>query len=316
MSRKAFVLVALLWTFAAAFGGAPDEALVQGTYEGRWEDGDKGKLEANVIAYGQGTYKVHMTQHLKEERTAKIDLDGKTKGEKVVFQGKAGGIEWEGAYADGVIEGRCGTGGRFELKRVIKKSPTLGAKPPKGAIVIFDGTNFDGLVPRRRGKPQWKRVEGGGVQVHRGGMNSKQHFEGSFKLHIEFRCNFRPTARGQGRGNSGVYLPNRTEIQVLDNFGFRPGRGGCGALYGQKPPDVNASLPPLQWQTYDVEYRVQRDANGKVVGKPRVTVLHNGVKIHDNIELRNAARKGPIFMQDHGNPICYRNIWALPLEEK
>jgi hypothetical protein len=152
-------------------------------------------------------------------------------------------------------------------------------------------------------------------------MNSKRQFAGSFKLHVEFRLPLMPAARDQGRANSGVYLPNGDEIQVLDSFGSTSYKGGgCGGLYAYKDPDAFdqfslASLPPLQWQTYDVEYRVtQKD--GKPTGKPRVTVLHNGIRIHDNVELERPARVGGLHFQDHGNPVQYRNIWVLPLEEK
>lgn len=168
----------------------------------------------------------------------------------------------------------------------------------------------------------------GSIQVPRGGMNSKRTFEGSFDLHVEFMTPLMPTAHSQGRGNSGVYLPNGDEIQVLDSFGEPTYLGGgCGGLYHYKDPDCMepieslkgkpesqftlASLPPLTWQTYDIEYRVQK-TNGQYAGKPRVTVYHNGIKIHDNAELRNPARPGRFHFQDHGNPVRYRNIWVLP----
>jgi len=163
--------------------------------------------------------------------------------------------------------------------------------------------------------------EDGSIQVPRGGMNSRQQVEGSFDLHVEFLCPFVPTAHSQGRGNSGVYLPNGQEIQVLDSFGDSTYKGGgCGGLYGKKDPDAFdvfslASLPPLEWQAYDIEYRVQRK-DGKIVGKPLLTVVHNGIKIHDKVELGGDARKGGFHFQDHGNPVRYRNIWVLPLADK
>jgi hypothetical protein len=169
----------------------------------------------------------------------------------------------------------------------------------------------------------------GSIQVPRGGMNSRREFEGSFDLHVEFMNPLMPTQHSQGRGNSGVYLPNGDEIQVLDSFGEATYLGGgCGGLYHYKDPDVMepieslkgkpesrftlASYPPLTWQTYDIQYRVEK-RDGQYVGKPKVTVFHNGIKIHDNAELRNNARRGRFHFQDHGNPVRYRNIWVLPV---
>jgi len=171
--------------------------------------------------------------------------------------------------------------------------------------------------------------EDGSLQVPRGGMSAKRPFEGSFDMHVEFMNPLMPTSHSQGRGNSGVYLPNGEEIQVLDSFGETTYvGGGCGGLYAYKDPDTMevieslrgkpenkftlASLPPLTWQTYDIEYRVEKK-DGKYAGKPRVTVVHNGIKIHDQAALRNDARKGSFHFQDHGNSVRYRNIWVLPL---
>lgn len=318
-------IVACAGLVGAACAAAPREEAVQGIYEGACKDA-KGehKIEARVVAWGNGTYKVFVRQPLAEGKVAKVELDGKTEGESIRFTARAGGAEWTASYADGAIKGTCGEGCTLEMKRVVRESPTLGAKPPAGAIVLLDGKKFDELVitPRRTAAGQeWKLVEGGGIVVPRGGMNSKRQFAGSFKLHVEFRLPLMPAARDQGRANSGVYLPNGDEIQVLDSFGSTSYKGGgCGGLYAYKDPDAFdqfslASLPPLQWQTYDVEYRVtQKD--GKPTGKPRVTVLHNGIRIHDNVELERPARVGGLHFQDHGNPVQYRNIWVLPLEEK
>ena len=173
----------------------------------------------------------------------------------------------------------------------------------------------------------------GSIQVPGGGMTSKRSFEGSFDLHVEFMVPLMPSAHSQARGNSGVFLTNSDEIQVLDSFGDTTYvGGGCGGIYPYKDPDVMevieslkgkgdckftlASYPPLAWQTYDVQYRVAMK-DGKPEGKPRVTVWHNGIKIHDNFEIRGAAipysPKGKFHFQDHGNPVRFRNIWVLPV---
>jgi hypothetical protein len=325
MYRLLGVVIACVVLAAGAYAAAPPEDVVQGLYEGACKDA-KGehKMEARVVALGKGAFKVFVRRPLAEGQVAKIELDGKTDGDAVRFQGKAGDVEWAAAYADGALKGTCGEGCALELRRVVRQSPTLGAKPPDGAVVLIDGKNFDEVTcPKNKDgtDQEWKKVDDGGIQVPKGGMNSKRQFEGSFKLHVEFRTPFMPTERDQGRGNSGVYLPNGDEIQVLDSFGMTSYKGGgCGGLYAYKDPDAFdqftlASLPPLQWQTYDVEYRVQKQ-DGKTVGKPRVTVLHNGIRIHDNVELKKDARKGGFHFQDHGNPVCYRNIWVQPLEDK
>ena len=324
MQRLALCAVACLGFAGAALAAAPQEQDVQGIYEGACKDA-KGehKMEARVIAWGKGTYKVFIRQPIAEGKVAKVELSGKTEGDAVSFAGKAGDVEWSAAYADGAIKGTCGEGCTLELKRVVRESPTLGAKPPEGAIILLDGKSFNEVTcPKNKDgtDQEWKPVEGGGIQVPKGGMTAKRQFDGSLKLHVEFKIPFMPNERDQGRGNSGVYLPNGEEIQVLDSFGSTsyPG-GGCGGLYAYKNPDAFdqfslASLPPLQWQTYDVEYHVQKQ-DGKPTGKPRVTVYHNGIKIHDNAELRKDARAGGFHFQDHGNQVHYRNIWVLTLKE-
>lgn len=283
----------------------PDEAVIQGLYEGT----AAGKpVEARVVAMGKGVFHIHLRHDLLKRKVAFGLLKGRLEGEKLAFTGKAGETELTGSYSKGSIRGPA-----LRLERIYRKPPTLGKQPPKGAIVLLDGENF-GNVSKREADDPWKPGKDGSIEVPKGGLNSKEGFEGSFRLHVEFRCNLRASARGQGRGNSGVYLPNGDEIQVLDSFGVETYTGGgCGGLYRYKDPDAFdvfslASLPPLYWQTYDVEYRVPDEGN------PRLTVRHNGITIHDNVELRKKARKGGFHFQDHGNPVRYRNIWVVPIK--
>lgn len=323
MSRAASFLIVQLALVALAWAAGPKVEEVQGLYEGACADAlGQHKFEARVVATGKGNFKALIRQPAADGKLVKIELAGKTVGEAVQFAGKAGGMEWTGTYAEGAIKGACGSSGTFEMKRIVRQSPTLGAKPPAGAIVMLDGKDFGEMNkrPLKDGaEQQWKIVDDGAVEVPKGGMNSKRPMTGSFKLHVEFKCPLMPEATGQGRGNSGLYLPNGQEIQVLDSFGMTTYTGGgCGGLYRYKDPDVFdefslASLPPLQWQTYDVEYRVQQK-DGKPSGKPRITVFHNGIKIHDNLELQKDAKAGGFNFQDHGNPVQYRNIWLLPIE--
>ena len=306
-------LVGLILAFTLA---APPEAEVQGLYEGALKDV---KFEARVVAMGKDAYKIYVRQALADGKTGKVELDGKVEGDAVTFKNKGGDVEWTGAYAAGSIKGSAG-GTAFEMKRVERKSPSMGKKPPAGAIILLDGKNFGELTPAKPTE-EWKAAEDGSIQVPKGGMNSKQQFDCSYDMHVEFNCPLMPAARGQGRGNSGCYQCNGDEVQVLDSFGMDTYKGGgCGGLYNYKDPDVFdvfslASLPPLEWQTYDIEYRVEKK-DGKLVGKPKITVLHNGIKIHDGAELKNDAKKGGFNFQDHGNPVRYRNIWLVPLEGK
>jgi hypothetical protein len=357
----------------------PPEAEVQGLYEGTGKDGTgEFKLEVRVVGQGKGTFKVLARQSRRADLT-RVELTGKTAGDAVTFAGRAGEVEWKSTYEGGVIKGECGPGGSFEVKRVEKKSPSLGKRPPAGAVVLLDGKDFSELVRAngadwylgdmsQNGWPVWEAPlytisqrepaewpsaekplpknwvlskerrradvvtgigEDGSIQVPKAGMNSKRAFEGSFDLHVEFFIPFMPTEHSQGRGNSGVYLPNGQEVQVLDSFGETTYvGGGCGGFYNYHDPDTMevieglkgkaenkftlASLPPLTWQTYDIEYRVQK-VDGKETGKPRVTVFHNGIKIHDHYELRGDAHKGNLHFQDHGNPVRYRNVWLAPV---
>jgi hypothetical protein len=171
----------------------------------------------------------------------------------------------------------------------------------------------------------------GSFQVPKAGMNSKEQVEGSFDMHVELMNPFLPKDHSQGRGNSGCYLPNGEEIQVLDSFGeCTYTGGGAGGFYNYHDPHCMetidsiqgkenkftlASNPPGTWQTYDIEYRVEKK-DGKYVGKPKVTMYHNGIKVHEDCEMRNPAKKGGFHFQDHGNAVRYRNVWVMPLPEK
>lgn len=165
--------------------------------------------------------------------------------------------------------------------------------PQKGALILFDGNDAS----------HWnngKVIDG----LLRCGTNCKKQFK-EFKLHIEFRTPFQPTARGQGRGNSGVYLHGRHEVQVLDSFGLKGENNECGGFYGRKAPAVNMCFPPLSWQTYDIDVKVDPSSEKKM----RYTVAHNGVTIHDAIDF--PAGSGGLNLQDHGNAVFYRNIWVV-----
>ena len=158
------------------------------------------------------------------------------------------------------------------------------------------------------------------MEVHAGNIMTRQKFDGSFKLHVEFRVPYMPTKKGQERGNSGVYLQGRYEVQVLDSFGLKGENNECGGIYELSAPLVNMCYPPLQWQTYDIDYTAARYRDGKKSSDAHITVRHNGVLVQDNVSLTRDTRaavekegpaKGPIHLQNHGNPVHYRNIWVV-----
>jgi len=193
---------------------------------------------------------------------------------------------------------------------------------PPGAVILFDGKDLS-QWRRTDGQPATWKIENGAMVAQGGNVVSTETFQDIF-LHLEFKTPHMPQATGQGRGNSGVYLQARYEVQVLDSYGIAiPGKGDCGAIYGQYAPLVNACRPPLYWQSYDIVFRTPRfDSAGKELEPGRMTVLQNGVVIQNNAQLLGAtvgrqpgglAGPGPLLLQDHGNPVQYRNIWLVHL---
>lgn len=203
---------------------------------------------------------------------------------------------------------------------------TMGASAPQGAVVLFDGASLGNWTKMDGTAAGWQ-VQDGLMQVvpGTGDICTKQLFTDHY-LHLEFRLSSMPEASGQGKANSGVFLQGRYEIQVLDSSGWDiPGLGDCGGIYDQYAPLTNACKPAMEWQTYDVIFRAPR-CEGKVVKEPtRVTLFHNGIIVHNNVQLPgvtgapsdlNVQLPGHLRLQDHGNIIWYRNIWALPLPKE
>lgn len=215
----------------------------------------------------------------------------------------------------------------FPEPRVVSPGKTA-QDPPSDAIVLFNGTDASAFVAADGKSPiKWKIEDGcmtvvGGTGV----IRTKEGF-GDCQLHIEWRTPAEVKGDGQGRGNSGIFLMGRYELQVLDSYNNRTySNGQAGSIYKQLPPDVNASRGPGEWQTYDVIFTAPRfNADGSVKTQANITVFHNGVLIQNNktlwggtqyIGLANYEAHGdkePIVLQDHGNPVSFRNIWIRPL---
>ena len=279
----------------------------QGEYAGSL--GGQYDVGAQVIALGGGKYKMVLFP-------GGLPGAGYDGAEKREYMGARDGntVNFEGGTTTKSISEKKLTFGRdgqsFSIDRVIRKSPTIGAKPPEGAIVLFDGKSAKNFKPG-------KMTEGGLLME---GANSIEKFQ-SHRLHLEFRLPYEPTRRGQGRANSGCYLQARYEVQVLDSFGLAGKHNECGGIYTIKDPDVNMCFPPLQWQTYDIDFTAAKfDKEGKKTVNARITVRHNGVLIHENVELPKRTTASPLaegptpgflHLQDHSNPVRYRNIWAV-----
>jgi hypothetical protein len=316
ITSAVFAAIAMLTTFTFGAGGeaftdpakaGPDFA-VQGEYEG--SIGDR-KFGLQLISLGDGKFDgVVLKGGLPGagwDKSAKVNL----KGETVDGVTKLIGTDWVGQISDGVLTGGAGKAS-VSAKKVERKSPTLGVKPPKGATVLFDGSNLDAWE-------SGKLVEEGEHKYLGVAARTKEKFE-NFTLHLEFRTPYMPKSRGQGRGNSGMYLLDQYETQVLDSFGLEGKDNECGGIYSISKPDLNMCLPPLSWQTYDVEFTAPKfDRDDKRTAAGVATIRLNGVIIHNERVLgkptpggrQSDEKPGALFLQNHSNPVVYRNLWIV-----
>ena len=213
----------------------------------------------------------------------------------------------------------------FKVAKPQDKQDVTSTPAPKGALVLFDGKSTDQWVQLDGKTPiNWELKPGGAMQVKGGGIKTKKVFDGHFKLHVEFRVPYQPNDKGQGRGNSGVYSQGRYEVQILDSYGLDSKDNDCGGIYQIAKPLVNACKAPTVWQSYDIDFHAPVYKDSKKVKPAIISVLQNGVPIHKNVEIPidntvsglggDPSQPGPIHLQDHGNPVQFRNIWLLPVD--
>lgn len=287
-----------------------DDYAVQGEYLA--DNTPLGPMGAQIIALGDGKFDgMFYLGGLPGKGWERDDdlIEGSGSRDGAVVRFKADSEEGSAVWENGIISVFGDDGAKiFEMKKVERTSPTLGAAAPAGAIVLFDGKTADNFE-------NGKLVDG--QYLGATSCKSKEQL-GDHKLHIEFRTPFMPGHSGQARGNSGVYVQGRYEVQVLDSFGLEGENNECGGIYSLGRPIVNMCLPPLTWQTYDIDFTAPKtDADGKRVNA-RITVRHNGVVIHKDVELKQGTPGGlpmgdapeSLFLQDHGDPVVFRNIWV------
>jgi hypothetical protein len=283
---------------------------IQGDYTGTI---GQEKIGIQVIARGDGTFNaVKYPGGLpgdgwNADKKNRQKATGATQDGKTILKGG----QWSAEISKGKLKLLAADGKELGiLDRVDRQSPTLDAKAPQGAAILFDGANTG----------KWKNGKMDKGLLIQGTQTSDSY--GDFKLHIEFRLPYKPKGRGQDRGNSGLYILNLYECQILDSFGLEGVANECGGLYRQKAPGVNMCFPPLTWQTYDIDFSSAKlDAQGKKTQKAKITVRHNGVVIHDNYEFPSGTGSrtkkkehsaGPLLLQNHGNPVRFRNVWIVP----
>ena len=291
-------------TYLTPEAAGPDYA-DQGEYANDWGG-------AQVIALGDNKFRLVIYKDglpgAGWDGERRPEMEGKREGDRIVFTPTESGMKHH--LAQGTLTTVTPNGDEYTMAKTERHSPTLGAKPPNGALALFDGSGTDAWVNAHMDEK--RRLLAAGTKTKRTFTN--------FTLHVEFLLPFKPAGRGQDRGNSGVYLQDRYEVQLLDSFGLKGADNECGGIYTQARPKVNMCFPPLTWQTYDIEFAsAQFDDSGDRTKPAMVTVKHNGEVIHDRYELKNKTGGGkpegpgggPIQLQGHGNPVFFRNIWVV-----
>lgn len=285
----------------------------QGEYAGaiRFQNASVEEVGLQVVALGKGQFSAILYQGglpgAGWNREVTVKFQGSSSGGRVTFAKFPTRITVDGSSA--VVSDDSFSLVQGHLGKTVRQSPTMGAAAPYGATVLFNGTGTEHF--------EEGRMTDDGLLIE--GTQLKKAYR-NFSLHLEFRLPYMPQATNQGRGNSGVYLQSRYEVQILDSFGLEPVHNSCGALYKLKIADLNMSLPPLTWQTYDIDFTAAKfDDKAEKTQNARLTVRHNGVVIHNDVEIERKTGAGkpegpnplPIKLQDHRNPVRFRNIWII-----
>jgi len=288
---------------------------VQGEYSGSMlVDGVWRNYGLQVVARGEGRFTANLLPGGLPD-TERVDpypttMEGRFDGGRLVLK-SAGGVRLEFQPQPVYRFVQWSEPGRESavLNRVQRFSSTLGLAPPPTAVPLFRNGQIQGLTNAKL-SPDGNLAVGASTDFP----------VGDFRLHVEFRLPLQPDKSNQDRGNSGVYMQRRYEIQILDSFGERPVENNAGSIYRQRAPRANLSLPPLAWQTYDIWFQAAKfDDAGQKTENARVTVMHNGVVIHDQVEITAKTGAGwkegpepqPILFQDHTDPVEFRNVWLV-----
>lgn len=308
--------------------------LFMGDYVGKFINPPRGYLTSHLECVAQvypekNKYIIHFLPKLYVRAEEYANTTGILSEQKVIMNDSM----VQGEISGGIFKGKIAYLGKwvqFELKKEERLSPTLGQKPTKEAIVLFDGTNFDHWIGDADIPVKWKIVNGNEMEVvptlpqtkPKTSLFSMQKFSDLF-LHLEFKVPLMADSTGQDRVNSGVVFENMFEIQVLDSYGLSGKWNDCGAIYTISPPKVNMSAPPQKWQTFDIIYlSPKHNENGLHIKDAEITIYHNGKCIHyqipidrgpKNIEKGLSSFSTRISLQDHWNVLWYRNIWAIDL---
>ncbi|MBL8890124.1 MAG: DUF1080 domain-containing protein [Planctomycetaceae bacterium] len=324
--RMTWLIIVALWpTWHESAQGA-DEPLaknsfpfpfefVQGEYAGKMLVDDQWQTYGlQVVARGNGKFTANLLpgglpshENLNPFPTK---LEGQVEGEHLVLKSNGGlKFHFQATPFYQFVQSDSSQNMLAQLFRVERYSATLNQPPPPNAIVLFN----KGLG---RELTNSKLTASGNLA-----MGASTTFPvGDFQLHVEFRLPFQPDKSNQDRGNSGIYMQRRYEVQILDSFGEPPVENNAGSIYKQRAAAGNVSLPPLVWQTYDIWFTAARwSEEGKKISPARVTVKHNGILIHDDVEISSKTGAGlaegpepqPILFQDHSDPVEFRNVWII-----